>query len=182
MHVITWVPNSNREYDTLFDTLRENQFQDKSHRYWKNYGPESFLDTVVHSIYFNERGDPEVCSSVSQRNCWPKNVFRILNRTWKIAGRETMLRVPAPSSGYTTIKQIEWLKENTDCQLYFVSRQTDNWKQWFIEGFQKQFNLTFYTDNYKYLTCPNECDDTCWQKIIYNGNEQLLTQWKRKTL
>jgi hypothetical protein len=28
--------------------------------------------------------------------------------------------------------------------------------------------------------CPNECDDTCWQRIIYAGDESLLEQWKRK--
>jgi hypothetical protein len=181
MNVITWIPKSNKEYDTLFDSLRENQYQDKSHRYWKNYSPESFLDTVVHTIYFNDAGNPEVCSSVSKRDCWPPNVFRILNRTWKITSRETMLRKLAPSSGYTVHSQIKWLSENTDFKLYFMSRQTTNWEDWAIKHFQENFNLSFETDNYKYLTCPNECDDTCWQKIIYNGNTEVLTQWKRQS-
>lgn len=182
MHVITWIPNSNKEYDTLFDTLRENQYQDTSHRYWKNYSRESFLDTLVHSIYFNNEGNPEVCSSVSHRSCWPKNVFRILNRTWKVTNRETMIRKMAPSSGYTAISQIEWIKQNTDYELVFVSRQTNNWENFAIRNLQENFNLSFETDNYKYLTCPNECDNTCWQKIIYNGNTDVLQQWKRHSI
>ena len=46
-------------------------------------------------------------------------------------------------------------------------------------NFRNRFELMFKTDNYKYLTCPNEYDSTCWQKIIYYGDESLLTQWKR---
>jgi hypothetical protein len=81
--------------------------------------------------------------------------------------------------GLTAKSQIEWLKENTDCKLYFISRQTDNWNDWMIEHF-KEYGIEFKTDNYMYLTCPNECDDTCWQRIIYSGDTGLLEQWKRK--
>jgi hypothetical protein len=80
---------------------------------------------------------------------------------------------------YLETYQIDWLTKNTDCQLYFISRQTANWEDWCIRQFQKQFNLSFTNGTYKYLTCPNECDDTCWQTIIYNGNKDLLTQWKK---
>jgi hypothetical protein len=88
----------------------------------------------------------------------------------------------SPSFAESAKSQIEWLAHNTNCELYFISRQTDNWEEWVIKNFQEVYGVVFKTDNYKYLTCPNECNDTCWQKIIYNGNEQLLTQWKQKTL
>jgi hypothetical protein len=61
----------------------------------------------------------------------------------------------------------------------YEQASSDNWEQWCINNFLDRFNLEFKTDNYKYLTCPNECDDTCWQKIIYNGNESILSQWKK---
>lgn len=184
MHTITWAPGTNPEMDTLYDTLREQQYQDTSHRLYENYSKNSFAfaGIVAYTICFNDAGIAEMCSSISSRECWPAGAYRILNRLWKHTNKIAFPRVMSPSFGQTAQSQIDWLKENTDYQLYFVSRQTDNWEQWCIKNFQKQFNLTFETDNYKYLTCPNECDDTCWQKIIYNGNEQLLTQWKRKTL
>jgi hypothetical protein len=85
----------------------------------------------------------------------------------------------SPSFGMTAKSQIDWLSKNTDCQLYFISRQTANWEDWCIRQFQKEFNLSFTNGTYKYLTCPNECDDTCWQTIIYNGNKDLLDRWKK---
>jgi hypothetical protein len=81
--------------------------------------------------------------------------------------------------GYSAASQIEWLERNTDCQLYFISRQTDNWNDWMMDHF-KEYQINFLTDTHLYLTCPNECDDTCWQRIIYSGDESLLEQWKRK--
>ena len=82
--------------------------------------------------------------------------------------------------GMTTISQVSWIKENADCELYFISRQTDNWTTWVQRNFQRQFNLNFKIGSYKYLTCPNECDDTCWQPILYSGNDQLLENWKHR--
>ena len=86
----------------------------------------------------------------------------------------------SPSFAESAKSQISWLKENTDSRLHFISRQTDNWESWVMRNFQEVYNISFRTDNYKYLTCPNECDDTCWQKIIYNGDPEILTQWKRR--
>jgi hypothetical protein len=82
--------------------------------------------------------------------------------------------------GITAQSQIDWLRDNTKSQLYFISRQTNNWNDWMIAHFDKNFEIKFKTDKYAYLTCPNECDETCWQPIIYNGDEQLLTTWKRR--
>ena len=82
--------------------------------------------------------------------------------------------------GYSAGSQIEWLEKNTDCLLYFISRQTDNnWDNWMIEHF-KEYGIHFKTDKYLYLTCPNECDNTCWQHIIYTGDDSLLELWKRR--
>lgn len=82
--------------------------------------------------------------------------------------------------GETVKDQINWLKENKDPELIFVSRQTDNWNDWVIENFKTQFNIEFKNDDNKYLTCPNECDDSCWQKIIYIGNPEILKSWKKR--
>lgn len=179
MQAITWVPGTNTEYDQLFDQLREAHYNDRSHRLWKNYAKEAFDEVAALTIYFDEDNVPEACSSIVARDCWPTGVYRIHNRVWKPNNKQTFLRRISNSMGFAAISQRDWLEQNTDCKLYFISRQTDNWEQWMIKHF-KDFGLEFETDNYKYLTCPNECDDTCWQNIIYSGNKELLETWKRK--
>ncbi len=180
MKAETWATGTSPELDSLFDELREKQFQDRSHRLWKNYSKENFNTAIALTIFFNNLGEPEMCSSISIRDCWPDNTYRILNRLWKHSNKIAYPRVMSPSFGISAQSQIDWLKNNTDYKLYFISRQTDNWEQWCMSNFQDRFGLSFKTDNYKYLTCPNECDDTCWQKIIYNGDETILSQWKKR--
>ena len=182
MTVITWRPGTSTEYDQLFDNLRELHYNDHTHRLWKNYSKNSFdyAGIVANTIYFDNNNVPEVCSTIGSRECWPAGVYRILNRTWKANNKKTFLKKISDSMGQTIISQINWLRENTDCELYFASRQTKNWEKWGVENLKSQFNLIFNFTEHKYLTCPNECDDTCWQNIIYYGNENLLTQWKRK--
>jgi len=180
MEAVTWVPGTDAEFDHLFEVLRLQRYNDKSHRLWKNYGPDAFESCVALTICFDDNNQPEVCSSISSRDCWPKNVYRIHNRVWKTFNKKEYLRTVSPSMGVSAQSQIDWLHDNTESELYFISRQTNNWNDWMIEHFNKNFGIKFKTDKYAYLTCPNECDETCWQTIIYNGNEQLLADWKRR--
>jgi hypothetical protein len=179
MRTITWAPGTNTEYDTLFETLRATHYADTGHRLWKNYAKDAFKDVAALTIHFDDDDVPEVCSSTTQRPCWPVGAYRIHNRVWKANNKKTFLRRVSPSMGHSATSQIEWLKNNTDCRLYFISRQTDNWNNWMIKHF-REYDIEFKTDNYMYLTCPNECDDTCWQRIIYSGDTSLLEQWKRR--
>jgi hypothetical protein len=182
MHVETWAPGSQPELDQLFNDLRETHHNDHSHRLWKNYSLDSFAHAgiVANTIYFDDNDVPELCSSISSRECWPAGAYRILNRAWKANNKKAFIREISDCMGQSVHSQVKWLAEHTHSQLHFVSRQTDHWDEWVIRNFKRQFNLDFATDTYKYLTCPNECDDTCWQRIIYNGNKSLLAEWKRK--
>jgi hypothetical protein len=182
MKTKTWVPGSNKKLDTLFNRLREEQYQNKNHRLWQNYSVEYWNDAgiVANTICFNDNNEPEICSTISNRSCWPKSAYRILNRTWKYSNKKSMMTEISQAMGSTTISQINWLTDNTDCKLYFISRQSDNWTEWVQNNFKRQFNLDFKIGAHKYLTCPNECDNTCWQPILYCGNEEQLTQWKHR--
>lgn len=180
MRIITWEPGTNPTYDALFEQLRTEHYADTSHRLWKNYAKEAFHDVAVLSIYFNDDDIPEVCSSATSRSCWPASAYRIHNRVWKCNNKKTFLRKVSDSMGLIAQSQANWLMNHTDCKLFFISRQTTNWEEWMIEHFNKDFGFNFKTDKYFYLTCPNECDDTCWQKIIYCGNEKLLDTWNRR--
>lgn len=180
MKTITWSIGSDSKLDNLFNNLREHQYQDKSHRLWQNYSKESFeyAGIIACTINFNDQQEPEMCSTISSRPCWPKNVYRILNRAWKHTNRTKTRIEISQGMGDSVISQIEWLKENTDYKMYFISRQTDNWMQWVSKKFDTQFGLKFSIAENKYLTCPNKSDNSCWQHIIYNGKKYLLKTWE----
>jgi hypothetical protein len=176
----TFRPGTNPELDNLFNKLRQERFEDKSHRLWNNYGPEIIEEATALTIVFNQNGEPEICGSIVQRNCWPDKTYRIYNRTWKCANKQTYLKTMSPAMAELGKSQISWLKENVDCELYFISRETPNWQNWMINTFDKDHNMEFKKNDHFYLTCSCECDDSCWQRIIYNGNESLLESWKHR--
>lgn len=181
MRTVTWAPGTNPKMDQLFDHLREQQHADQDHRLWKNYSRDNFSFAVALTIHFGDAGEPEMCSSIASRECWPEHAYRILNRLWKV---HDVRRDGAPSKmsasfGFSAVSQVEWLNTNTEHKLYFISRETDNWERWVAKQF-RSYNLEFATTDYRYLTCPNECDESCWQNIIYHGNTDILEQWTRR--
>jgi len=180
MKTLTWRPGQDKELDSIFNQCRLEQYTNRDHRLWSNYSLEMYKDAVALTICFNDYDIPEMCSTIALRECWPNNVYRILNRLWKHSNKIVYPRIMSPSFAETAKSQIQWLKENTDCKMFFISRQTENWEEWVMRNFKDVYGISFETDNYKYLTCINECEDTCWQKIIYNGDFKLLEQWKRR--
>lgn len=180
MYTITWTPGSDPDLDKIFDEVREQQYQNKDHRLWKNYGRDSFQFAVALTICFNDNDVPEICSSIASRECWPANTYRILNRMWKHSNKVTHSKRISEAMAASVNSQIRWLQDNTECELYFISRQTDNWMSWVSEKFKLQYGLDFKIATNKYLTCPNEFDNSCWQHIIYSGDDTVLTQWKSK--
>lgn len=179
MHATTWAPGTNNELDQLFDELRERQYQDHTHRLWENYSKEKMGKSIALTIVFEDDNTPLVCGTIASRSWWPVNTYRIYNRMWKPNQRKEFLRRVTPSVGMLGVSQVNWLKENTTCDLYFISRETDNWQEWMIKHFL-EYGLEFKTDKYKYLTCSKEILDSCWQHIIYNGNDRILAEWKHR--
>jgi len=182
MKAITWKPGTDSDLDSLFDSLREVQYQDKSHRLSENYSKDFYKFTKAFTIVYDDKGNPEMCSSISSRDCWPRGVYRILSRLWKV---NHLRKSGAPgtmsqSFGLTATSQIEWLNNNTKYKLAFISRETSNWEKWVSRQFQEGYNINFKIPTGKFLTCPNECDDTCWQKIIYIGSDNVLKKWKSR--
>lgn len=180
MRVETWAPGSNRELDSLFDQYRQIQ-ANSDHRLSSNYSKDFYKFSIAFTIAFNKEDKPEICSSIASRDCWPKGVYRIMNRLWKTENhRITHSKFISEAMVSNARSQISWLEDNTDCKLYFISRQTSNWMKWTAGKFYSQYGLNFLIAKNKYLTCPNECDDSCWQHIIYNGDAEILKQWKTR--
>lgn len=181
MHTITWKPGTDKTHDELFDQLRAKQHSDTDHRLWKNYAADHFKFAVALTIHFDDQGEPEMCSSIASRDCWPGGAYRILNRLWKVhdARKSSAPGTMSASFGFSAQSQVQWLNTNTDYKLYFISRETDNWERWVARQF-RAYNLIFNTTDYKYLTCPNEQDSSCWQNIIYHGDAGVLEKWNRQ--
>lgn len=180
MNCQIWVPGFNPCLDKLFEDLREQQYQNRQDSLWSNYSTGAFRGCVALSIFFDSSGNPELCSSILSRSCWPDDAYRILNRTWKCANRKRMMPEISQAMGTTATTHINWLKHNTKCRLYFISRETDNWMSWTQKNFKRQFNLDFKIGENKYLTCADEIAASCWQHIIYNGDKSLLENWKHR--
>ena len=86
----------------------------------------------------------------------------------------------SPSWGLSAQSQFEWMLDNLPYELCFISRQSNNWQEFTKKEFARQFRIHWNTDNNRYLTCSNEDDESCWQHILYIGNDLVLKNWKRK--
>jgi hypothetical protein len=76
--------------------------------------------------------------------------------------------------------QVSWC-ELRGASGMFMSRQGESdWQHWVVNKLKGQTELEFYLPDEKFLTCNNEEDDNCWQKIIYYGDTNLLADWKNK--
>lgn len=182
MTAITWKPGTDSLYDPLFDHLRELHYRDKTHHLWSNYNREHFInEAAALTIVFDNHGNPTHCGSVLQRSCWPDKVYRVLNRLWRVNRYDGPIKDIDPNGGLLLKSQIDWLQENTDYELAFISRESKHFQKWLIGQCRKNYQLDFEHDDYLYLTCPNPSDNSCWQRIIYQGNKNLLESWTRKT-
>lgn len=180
METYTWVPGTEPHLDKIFNEVREERYQCREHRLWENYSKEHFESSIALTIAFNKEGIPEICSSIASKDCWPTDAYRILNRMWKHSNKVQHSVKISRAMVSNVESQIDWLNQFTECKLYFISRQTDNWMSWVAEKFKSQYDLEFNIAPYKYLTCSNECDDSCWQHIIYAGDTEILNKWKSK--
>lgn len=177
--VETWVPGSNQMFDELFEKLREDFYKADNHILCKNYVKEHFEKCSALSIAF-KNDNPIFCSSILNRSVWPSSVYRIGNRFWRVGDEHHILQRISPGVGEMLKSQIDWLKDNSNYKLVFVSRQYDNWQEFMVQDFKKNFQIDFEYDNYKYCTCETPNDTSCWQKIIYYGDSSVLESWSRK--
>jgi len=182
MYAETWRPGTNPVLDNLFSELREKQYNDKLHPLWQNYTAKHFLSCDALTISFNDDNVPVLCASILKRSCWPDKTYRILNRFWSCKQLDGAIKQLPFEKGLMIKSQINWLKNHTDYELYFISRSGSRWQKWSSEQYEHRFGLgAFHYDSYKYLVCDNCADDSCWQTIVYQGNEKLLEQWQRKS-
>ena len=182
MYIKIWKPGTDSELDQLFEVLRIQQHSDTSHPLYRNYSKDAFKECSALSITF-DNDQPIVVGSILTRNCWPKNAYRIVNRFWKV--HEHRLPHLDRNHGMTVFSKtveahVNYAEQELNAELVFISRQHDTWQGFIKKILAQKLSIEFkYNDN-KYLTCENEHDETCWQKILYRGNQDLLTDWKNK--
>lgn len=176
----TWTSGTNIELDFLFEKLRLNHQATFRHHLSSNYSKNHFTDCAALSIVF-DNDIPILCSSILSRQCWPNKVYRILNRLWKVNDfKMSPITTTHPTVGPLISSQLDWLKSNTNFEMVFISRETPNWQKWSVSQLSTNYGFNFEYDDYRYLTCLNPKSDSCWQRIIYQGNEELLKHWQRR--
>ena len=176
--VTTWT--SDTALDAIYEDLRKKHYIKAGHRLYKNYSPEHVQEVSAKSIYWGHSGEPEIVASILSRPCWPENTYRILNRLWK----PKLMSNPIfeINEGFTKLieDQINWC-ELRGASGMFMSRQGDtSWQHWVVSKLSAQTDLEFYIPEEKFLTCSNEDDESCWQRIIYHGNTDTMSTWKNK--
>lgn len=180
MDTVTWKLGTNKKYDHLFGQLQEKQYNNTSIPLWKNYNLNHFeSECSAVTIAFDDEV-PIFCSSILGRDCWPIGAYRVINRLWKINPDNHPLRAIHAAVGPMIKSQLNWLKNNTDYKLVFISRESSMWQNWTIKQLDIQFNLNFKYDDHKYLTCDDQTCNSCWQRIIFCGDSSLLESWKRQ--
>ena len=182
MHVKIWIQGTDPTLDSLFEELRVQQHSDISHPLYKNYSAKAFEECSALSITF-DNDQPIVVGSILTRSCWPKNAYRIVNRFWKV--HEHRLPHLDRNHGMTVFSKtveahVNYAEQQLNAEMVFISRQYNNWQAFTKKILTEKVGIEFKYNDHKYLTCGNEQDDTCWQKILYRGNEDLLTDWKNK--
>ena len=176
--VITWTTDS--VLDQIYNDLRKKHYLKSGHRLFKNYSEYHIREVSAKSIYWGHSGRPEIVASILQRPCWPDETYRILNRLWK----PNMHTNPVfeINEGFTKLieDQINWCKLR-GAKGMFMSREGDsNWQQWVVSKLSNQTDIEFYIPDEKFLTCNNEEDESCWQKILYHGDTDQTLTWKNK--
>jgi hypothetical protein len=182
MYTKIWVPDTDAELDGLFEQLRVQQHSDTTHPLHKNYAAEAFKECSALSITF-DNDQPVVVSSILARSCWPKNTYRILNRFWKVhEHRLTALDRSAKATELSeTVKaHVDYAENILKADLVFMSRQYNHWQNLASDYLKKKTGIEFNYNDHRYLVCDNPQDQTCWQKITYKGDQQLLTQWQKQ--
>lgn len=176
--VTTWTFDS--VLDDLYESLREEQ-HNKTHRLSKNYSKHHVTEISAKSIYWGSDGKPKIVCSILHRTCWPNGLYRILNRLWKPEMNTGPVFGIDEGFGELIKSQSEWCYNN-GAKGIFMSRETKpNWQSWAQPIFVEQTGIEFYAPIQKFLTCNNECDDSCWQYILYHGDNSLLNTWKQRS-
>jgi hypothetical protein len=176
--VTTWISDYN--LDNVYEYYRQLQFENTQHRLYKNYSKDHVGELSAKSIYWGDDGEPKIICSILSRPCWPTNTYRILNRLWKPKLNSGPVFDIDKGFGMLIQDQLDWCNKNC-ANAVFMSRQTDGkWQQWASNILTTMTGIKFYLPSEKFLTCNNESDQSCWQKIIFYGDINVLNNWSQK--
>jgi hypothetical protein len=101
---------------------------------------------------------------------------------WKVSRQEHIAKTVDLIFLEMVEKQIDWLKENKDFTVAFMSREHDSKNT--LENFAQHLNKL--SDNYQFDVFENRvwvCEgpaEQCFQDILYTGDKRVLESWKLK--
>jgi hypothetical protein len=180
MHIdkaITWVEN--KKLDALYESLREKHYS-FNHKLKENYSETHSREVIAKSIYWGTDGQPKIVCSILRRDCWPNNVYRILNRLWKTDINTGPIFDIDRGFGILIENQVEWCLENGAHGMFMSRQGNSKWQSWSLPIFKEQTDIEFIAPPQHFLTCDNETDSSCWQQILFYGDNNLLNTWKQR--
>lgn len=176
--VTTW--KTDPLLDLIYDDLRQQHYNRQHLRLYRNYSHDHVKEVSVKSIYWRDDGSPGIICSVLGRKCWPQGTYRILNRLWKPTINTGPRRGIDHGFSMLVINQTQWCMDR-GARAVFMSRQTDGWTRWAGEHFNRSTGLFFECPTGRYLTCDDDENNECWQKILIHGDvNSVLNTWRNK--
>jgi hypothetical protein len=173
--VTTW--DNDKELNDTYEYYRQQHFKNTKHRLYSNYSKNHVSELSAKSIYWGNDGEPKIICSILARSCWPDDTYRILNRLWKPNLNSGAIFDIDQGFGMLVKDQLDWSIQH-GANAVFMSRQTDGkWQQWASKILTEMTGIEFYLPPEKFLTCENESDSSCWQKIIFYGDKSKLNTW-----
>jgi hypothetical protein len=176
--VTTWEKDTT--LDAVYEHYRQLHYSKTDLKLRANYSQYHVSEVSAKSIYWGHDGLPKIICSILSRPCWPPNVYRILNRLWKVNINTGGVKSIDPGFAMLVEDQMKYCK-NLGAHGVFMSRSIHgNWFKWAGDYFKKELDLDFFHPSELYLTCENEFDYNCWQQILFFGTTGCLNQWKKQ--
>ena len=104
-------------------------------------------------------------SSLYSRDCYPVNISRVLNRTWKHHKIRYFPQIYQPAIKYMLFVQLQKVSELNKSAVFISVERSDKWL--------KNFTLQLQQEDKRWLHCkglykvaPGD-DSSCWQYISY---------------
>jgi hypothetical protein len=165
---------------TLFDISRKKLIGMYSGKIIENYKVENFnyQDQTAFSIGY-KNNKPYLFSTIFRRTSWPKDCYRILNRTWKLNRQDHISKEIDPLFKEMVESQIHWLNKNLNPKTIFISREHNSRNTLInVRNYLNTGELKFIL--LEELICVSQGDPkVACQDILFTGESEVFKEWPK---
>jgi len=165
---------------SLFDVSRKKLIGMYSGKIIENYKVENFnyQDQTAFSIGY-KNNKPYLFSTIFRRTRWPKDCYRILNRTWKLNRQDHISKEIDPLFKEMVESQIHWLNKNLNPKTIFISREHNSRNTLInVRNYLNTGELKFIL--LEELICVSQGDPkVACQDILFTGKSEVFKEWPK---